>query len=442
MIARLTHFLSIRIWEVRTKDLPPARRFLFACLRVTVLALYRFYQDTCSLRASALTYYSLLSLVPVIAMFFGIAKGFGFDRLLEKQVLDIGTRANWPPEVVGQILAFAGALLEQAKGGVIAGVGVAVLFWTVISILGHVEQAFNAIWEVRKPRTLVRKFTDYVSIIVVTPILLLISSSITVVAASGIEAVARKLAVLGPLGPALVLALKGLPYVFMWILLMFNYIIIPNTRVRVASGMLAAVVAGTVFQVVQWVYITFQIGVAKYGAIYGSFAALPLFLAWLYISWVIVLFGAEIAVAHENGETYGFHPDLSRLSVATRKVLMLRVLRLVVKRFVDEQGPMSAHQIAAALEIPLRFARRSLAELSSADLVVETTVEADHEPAFELAAAVERLTIMHALESIEHAGWNQSRLSGNEDAARILAHVDAIARAAEGMPENVPLKDV
>jgi membrane protein len=442
VIARLTRFFSIRIWEVRTKDLPPVRRFLFACLRVIVLALHRFYLDQCSHRASALTYYSLLSVVPAIAMVFGIAKGFGFDKLLEKQFMELGDRANWPPEVLEHLLTFAASMLEHVKGGLIAGLGVVVLLWAVISILGHAEEAFNAIWEAEKPRTFTRKLTDYLSIMIITPVLLIISSSITLVAVGEIKAIMTKIVLLGPLGPAIMLLMKALPYLFIWVLLALNYLILPNTRVRLKSSIIAAVAAGTVFQIVQWIYITFQVGAAKYGAIYGSFAALPLFLAWLYTSWMIVLFGAEIAVAQENGETYGFHPDYSKLNLTSRRVLALRVLHLIVKRFADEESPLSARQISATLKVPRRFVRRLLHELSVAKLLVETTVESDGEFAFEPAANIERLTIMHAVQTFEHWGMDLEGPARKDDDRRIAAHMNALSRAAEQCPENVRLKDI
>ena len=292
---------------------------LDSMVAILSLCLSEFYQDKCPERASALTYYTLLSIVPVIGLVFGIAKGFGLEKIIQNQILQFAQRGGWQEGVVDRMLSFSSSLLEQTKGGLIAGVGVVFLFWTLISILGNIEGSFNDIWEVRRSRTYMRKFTDYLAIAVFTPILVIISSSFTVVAASEAKLVVQKIALLGAISSVIFFLLNLLPYVSIWFLLTLNYMVLPNTRVPLRAGITAGIVAGTVYQIVQWIYIKFQIGVASYGAIYGSFAALPLFLVWLQISWMIVLFGAEIAFAHEHAETFGFHPDHSRISMSSKK---------------------------------------------------------------------------------------------------------------------------
>jgi membrane protein len=144
-----------------------------------------------------LTYYSLLNVVPVVAVVFGIAKGFGLEKAVEKQILQIADKANWQADVTNQILGFAHSLLEQTKGGLIAGVGVVLLLWTVISILGKIEDSLNDIWEVRKSRTLARKFSDYIAMMVFAPVLFIISSTATVLVASQVKVIVNKIALLG-----------------------------------------------------------------------------------------------------------------------------------------------------------------------------------------------------------------------------------------------------
>jgi membrane protein len=440
MLSAMIQFATHGIWEIRLKDLSPVRAFLVKDLRVLVLALRGFFRDKCLLRASALTYYSLLSIVPLFALVFGIAKGFGLETFIQHQIVELAERANWPPHLVERWVLFAGRLLETTKGGLVAGVGVILLLWTAISILGNIEDAFNEIWRVRKARSLVRKFTDYIAIMVIAPILIVVSSSLNVVVASKIQAIVQRIELLGALSPYILLLLKFLPYLSIWILLVLNYIVIPNTKVGLRSAILAGVATGTIFQLVEWIYISFQIGVSRHGAIYGSFAAMPLFLAWLQLSWMIVLFGAEVAVADEDSETYGFHPELGYLSFASRKILALKVLHLLVKRFIQGDRPLCTSEISGALEIPVRFVRQLLDELINARLVIETARNGN-ETAFQPGQATEKLTIQSALEAYERQGLNPARLASPED-ERIASHVRAIAAEMANSPKNILLKEI
>jgi membrane protein len=441
VVSGMIHFIKSGIWEVRLKNLSPVKSFLIRDLRVLILALGGFLRDKCLLRASALTYYSLLSIVPLFALVFGIAKGFGLETFIRNQIIQLAERANWPSEVVEQVVLFSSKLLEATKGGLVAGIGVALLLWTAISILGNIEEAFNDIWRVRRSRSLIRKFTDYISIMVFGPILIVISSSLNVVVASEIQAIVQRIELLGAVSPFIFFLLKFLPYLSIWALLLMSYIVLPNTKVSLKSAVLAGVATGTVFQVIQWIYITFQIGASKYGAIYGSFAALPLFLAWLQLSWMIVLFGAEIAVADENYETYGFHPDYARLSVASRKVLALKVLHLLVKRFVQGERPLTAVEISATLEIPVRLNRRLLDELIGARLVTETCRQGHREDTYQPGLATERLTIEFALEAYEQQGSNPAFLTSGENET-IASYVRAISEEMINSPKNVLLKEI
>jgi membrane protein len=384
----------------------------------------------------------MLNVVPVVAVLFGIAKGFGLEKLIEKQVLQMAQKANWQTDVTNQILTFSHSLLENVKGGLIAGVGVVLLFWTVISILGKIEESLNAIWEVKKPRTLSRKFSDYMAMMVLAPVLLIISSSLTVVVASQVKVIAQKIAFLGAFSQVILFLLNLFPYVSVWVLLTMLYLLMPNTRIPLRSGIFAGIAAGTLFQVVQWIYIKFQIGIASYGAIYGSFAALPLFLAWLQLSWMIVLFGAEIAFSNEHYETYGFQPDYSTLSVFSKKLLILKIFHLLVKNFSQGEKPLNASRIADTLEIPVRLVRQLLNELIGAGLVVETAKGAKDEAAFQPGRAPEHLTVKYALDAYEQYGDTPIPVSQSEEAEKISLYLKNISDIVEKSSANVKLREI
>jgi membrane protein len=442
MISRVTGFLKRGIWEIRLKDLPLIKAFFVRALRMILLASRRFVTDHCQKTASVLTYYSLLNAVPVLAVAFAIAKGFGLRRLIEKQVMQIAEKANLQPDVTNQILTFSHNLLEQAKGGLIAGVGVVLLFWTAISILGKIEGSLNDIWEIKKSRTLIRKFGDYIAMMVFGPLLLIISGSATVLVASKVTVILHKIALLGVFSHVILFLLNLLPYVSIWVLLAMLYLIMPNARIPLKSSLVGAVAAGTIVQIVQWVYIKFQIGVASYGAIYGSFAAFPLLLAWVQISWMIVLFGAEIAYANEHYETYGFHPDYSRISISARKLLMLRVFHLLTKRFSLGEKPLSAKEIAHAVEIPIRLVQSLLQELGEVGLVVETARGARSEIVFQPGRTIENITLKFALDEYEKYGITEIPDYKSDDAEKISRYLRDISETVDKSPANVPLKEI
>ncbi len=434
MISSIVHFFNTGIWEIRLRETPHLEGLWIKFLRVILLAAQGFLRHRCQKTAAVLTYYTLLNIVPIVAVAFAISKGFGLEKLIEKQILQISQQANLQPELTHQILTFSHRLLEQAKGGVIAGVGVVLLFWTVVSILGKIEESLNEIWGVKRARGLVRKFSDYISIMVFAPVLLIISGSATVLIASQIKVIMSKIALLGIFSQAILFLLNLLPYVSIWALLTLVYLVMPNTRIPLKSAILGGIVAGTIAQIVQWAYIKFQIGAASYGAIYGSFAALPLFLAMLQMSWMIVLFGAEISFARGHIETYGFHPNYSRLSFAFRRLLAFRVFHLLVQRFSQGESAPTATEISGQLRIPLRLVQQLLEEWMEAGLVVEVTGGIKEPATYQPGRNIESLTVKDIFDAYERRGISYGERRSSERV--VTAHDDSgeLAQKLEKAP--------
>ena len=351
-IRKLVVYLNKDIWRVRAKKLPRRKSLFITWVRVVLLAVREFKSNQCQLNASALTFYSLLSVVPIAAVAFGVAQGFGFEKLLEKQLLE---KFPGQQETITQIIVFANNLLENTRGGLIAGLGVILLFWTVIKVLDNVEASFNDIWGVKKGRSFGRKISDYLALILICPLLLIASGGATVFVATQVQMLIQKLAFLGYFEWAVVFGLKLIPFVMSWLLFTFLYIFMPNTKVNLVSGIVGGVVAGTIYQATQMVYVTFQVGAAKANAIYGSFAALPLFLIWLQLSWRIVLFGTELVFAHQNVDTYEFEHDCRNASPEMRGILGCEIAGVVAKRFKSGLAPFSASELADELDIPIRL---------------------------------------------------------------------------------------
>ena len=437
-ISRIAQFMHADIWRIRSNQLKGSKQFLIRNLRVLLLSFRGFDEDKCQLRASALTYYSLLSIVPVIAMAFGIAKGFGFEQKFEQLLMK---NMQGQEEVVMRILEFSRNMLENTRGGLIAGIGVALLFWAVIKVLGQIETSFNDIWGVKKSRSLPRKFADYLSIMLICPVLLIASSSVTVLIAAQITMLVNKLSFLGPVGSLILLSLKILPYAVLWVVFTFLYIFMPNTKVQFKSGLIAGILAGTLYQLVQWAYITFQVGASKFGAIYGSFAALPLFLVWLQLSWLVVLLGAEIAFAEQNVDTYEFEPDCLKVSRSFKQLVSLVIMHACVKRFHLGQPPQISAEIARQFEIPIRLTREVIFELTEAGLLVEVVNESK-QMAYQPARDIERLTLKEVLETLNNHGSDNIPVAQTPETEKFRKSFSAFAKTIEKMPENYLLKDV
>ena len=432
-------FVKRDIWRIEASSLPPRKSYLLRQARVVVLAVRGFHRNRCMLRASALTLYSLLSVVPVVAMAFGIAKGFGFEAKMQTMLL------GWFPgqeQVVGQVVDFAHSLLETANGGLVAGIGAALLFFTVVKMFSNIEKSFNDIWGVPKGRTWFRKFTDYLSLMVVLPVLIVMASTATAIVASRVEAVVNFIKVLGPVGSVVMVALGVLPYLLIWIVFFMLYIYMPNTKVNVRSALLAAAVAGTTYQIIQWAYIASQIGVTRYSAIYGGFAALPLFIMWVQVSWVVVLLGAEIAFAHQNVATYEFEPDCLEASLATRKMVALAVMHHQVKDFVEGKKPETAEEIAHALGAPFRLVNEMCYELTQVGLLVETKKSDPRLSGFTPGRDIATITVARVMEALDQRGGAQIPMKESEGMTKLSQSVKEIAEAAKKSEGNVLLKDI
>jgi membrane protein len=439
MLSKIINFITVDIWRISLKDFSRSKSFFIKQLRIIVLVLRGFDEDKCFLRASALTFFSLLSVVPVVAMAFGVAKGFGFQKVLEEQLLK---QFPGQEEVMIKVIEFAQSLLENTEGGLVAGIGVVILFWAVIKVLGNIEDSFNNIWGIKKSRTWGRKLSDYLSLMLICPILLIVSGSITVLVVTQVEFILGKISFLSALNPIIFSVLNLLPYSVLWILFTFVYKFMPNIKVKFTSALLAGVLAGTIYEVVQWGYIAFQVGMSKNNAIYGGFAALPLFLVWLQLSWLIVLLGAELSYAYQNVDQYELEPDCQRVSVSFKRLLSLRITHLLVKKFSGENTLLTATSIAQLLKIPVRLVRQILFELIEGGVASEVKTDEPNESAYQPARDGEKLTIKYVIDALEHRGLEALPITQTrelDDLSKSLAEFDTII---EKSPANKSLKDI
>lgn len=432
-------FLKTDIWRLRTEKLPRRKSFAINQLRIFLLSIRRFIEDKCDLRASALTFYSLLSIVPVAAMAFAVAKGFGLEKILAAQLM---ASLEGHEEVAERVISFAQSLLENTKGGAIAGVGIVILFWTVVKVLGNIESSFNDIWGVKTARSFSRKLADFLSVMTICPILFMAASGVTVLITTQVTAIVDRLSFLGYFAHLIILLLKLLPYAVVWLLFTFIYVFMPNTKVAFNSALWGGIFAGTIYQLVQLAYIKFQIGVANYGAIYGSFAALPLFLAWLQLSWLIVLFGAEVSFAHQNVAAYELEPDCLKVSHSFKSLTALVITCLCMKKFLNAETAPTADDIARESEIPIRLVQALLAELTESGILSKVCLDQTEVIAFQPAYDTHRLTVAAIMERLDQRGEVSLAIGESTSLAKLRETLRRFRELNEQSPANLRLEEL
>jgi membrane protein len=312
----------------------------------------------------------------------------------------------------------------------------------VFKILNSIEQAFNSIWEAPEPRTWGRKLSDYLSIMLVGPVLLIMSSSATILITAHIQQFGQAFSFLGLLSPLIEVLLKVLPYLLIWLLLTFLYVYLPNVKVNLLSGLMGGITAGPVFVLTQWAYITFQVGVASYNAIYGSFAALPLFLIWMNLSWHIVLAGFELTYAHQNEDIYEFDPDVSEVSASFRTLMTLHVTHHIVKNFGRAGKPLGAAWISEDLGVPRRLVREILEALAEAGIIIPTSGSTRYRKIYHPARDTDDLTITFVLNALADKGADNIPVPVTGSLKEIATSLDVFRVIVENSEANVRLKDL
>jgi len=439
MIKKIINFITVEIWRIPSASLSATKSFFLNQTRVIILSLRGFSESKCSFRASALTFFTLLSVVPVIAILFAIARGFGYQMVVQNYVVD---KLQNHPDIAQNIINFANSYLETIKGGAIAFVGIIILLWITIKLLSNVEISFNDIWGIKKQRGFANRISNYLTVILVCPVLIIASSSLTVFINTKIQALSQNISLVNTISPFIFSILKLTPYCLVWLLFIFIYFVVPNTRVNIKSALCGGLIAGTIYQITQFIYIRFQIGVSNFNAIYGSFAALPLFLVWIQVSWLIVLLGAEISFAHQNVHTYEFEPDCLNISNSFKLLLTLGILRLLVKNFQKHEPPWPAEHISDHLGIPIRLTRQILQDLTGAGLISLCSLDGEEKNGYQPGQDPDLLTISYITETLNQHGNNHIEIIKFNELQNISAHLETLRETVKHSPANVLLKNI
>src|SRR5207249_3554498 len=288
-----------QVWDVESADLTRFRRLFHSLIKISLMVLRDFFENLLNLQAMALAFKTLLSLAPLLAVVFSILKAFGVHNRMEPALSEaLAPLGEKGQEITAHLIGF----VDKMSAGALGSVGMVTLFITVLSLMGTIEEAFNHIWHVKAPRKLARKFSDYLSVILVGPVLVVAALTITATLQS--NAFVQKMISLEPFGTVILTLLKFVPYFTLWGAFTFLYVFIPNTRVKLTSAVVGGLLAAVLWQTVGWGFTVFVASSTRYYAIYSSFAILLLFLLWLHVGWVIVLMGTQVAYAHQHVRFY------------------------------------------------------------------------------------------------------------------------------------------
>ena len=427
------------IWHTPLSEISKGKTFLFKQLRIIVLAARGFSNDRVQLRASALTFYSLLSVIPVAAIAFALAKGFGLDQNL-KELITAKFQAH--QEVLNWLLQNATNAIEETKGGYIAGVGMIILFWSVMSLLEHIESSFNHIWQIRTSRPWNRKFTDYLTIMLIAPVFIILSSSITVFISTELNEFMSSAPILGFFKPIVTFLIRLAPYFLSWLSMTILFIVMPNAKVKLVPALISGIIAGTILQVLQWVYIDLQFGISKLSAIYGSFAAVPLFIVWMQSSWIVVLLGAELTFANQNISRYELESEALNISNYQKRALVLMIMQMIIRNFLMGEKPVSAENIAVTLKIPVRLARDILQDLSNVNLVSIIHENEQKERLYQPALDINKLTVSYVFSRLDKKGISQIMVARNKDYDNVIAILEKFDKLTAKSDYNILIKDL
>ena len=408
----LTYFTDTIFRRDVTEWRNPVVRWLVQQYRLLFYTARGLLEHGTIVRSAALTFYTLMSLVPILAVVFAVVKGFGLADGLIENLYGLFPRN---PDIVDYIVNFAENALARTQGGVVAAVALVMLFWAVIRVFGSIE-------------------TDYIAVVMIVPILWIVANAVGNYAEQllGFDD-SWYFNLLSHLASMIVI----------WVMFTFLYIVIPNARVRFGSALMAGIVAGTIFLLFQWGYVYVQRWMTSYNAIYGSFAALPLLLIWMQTSWEILLFGGELSFAYQNIARFGEERESLLISYDQRRKVLLAVMLTVVRNFRDRGGALPADEIRERLDLPTRIVNDVLFQLVQAgQLIAVRSGDGERETAFTPAHDIASMTVYGVLEAVERSGQTTFDLGQTPELARIDRELETLKESARRSQDNVRLTDL
>ncbi|MDO8282921.1 MAG: YihY/virulence factor BrkB family protein [Thermodesulfovibrionia bacterium] len=382
----ITDFIKTGLWEIDTSSLSRFKALAVWSVRLFIVVFREVTEGQLTLRAMGLVYTTLLAMVPLLAVSLSILKGFG----LHNQVMEPFLRKFLAPfgekgaEITSHIISF----VDNMKVGVLGSLGMALLVYTVISVIQKFEGAFNAIWRIKRSRSFARKFSDYISILLVGPLLMF--SAIGITASFTSNTIVRKITNIEPFGSLFYVIAQLLPYVLVCGAFTFFYLFIPNTKVKFKSALIGGIFAGILWETTGWGFAAFTVSSTKYSAIYSGFAILLMFMIWLYLNWLIILAGAQIAFLHQHPELIGLKDKVLYLSNSLKERLALIITFLICYNYHHNKEHLTIHSLINYLRLPEETIDKMVTLLKDNGLLIETN---EYPPAYIPAKEIDTISL-------------------------------------------------
>ncbi|MGI6073771.1 MAG: YihY/virulence factor BrkB family protein [Fermentimonas sp.] len=492
-IKELIKFLTYDIWRKTPDNQSSKKSMLYDSIKVIILTIRNIQKENLAASSRSLTYRTLLSIVPLFAVIFAIARGFGIENIMQSSIFNFMTgssdqettkieqqnlttrldtvivekvvadvdgreivvssslddRANpvvdvTPEETTGEVVRlifrFIENSLEEAKGGgLFAGIGVILFLYTVLLLFNDIENNLNRIWQITRGRTIARKITDYFAMVLFLPIFFIIVNALNILSYPQNDTL-KILYILYPVIPTL---LDVVPYVFIILVFTTLYKVIPNTKVKFTNALIGGIVAGIAFQIFQMIYLSGQLWITKYNAIYGTFAAIPLMLLWIQFSWFIALIGAELSYAAQNVSKFSFEKETRNISRRYKDYFTLMITSVIVKRFEKGLKPYTADQISVKCQVPSRLTNDILDELVELKIISPTPTEYDENTmAYQPAIDINKISVNFLIGKIDEKGSEDFMIDMTNE---LHSHWKALIESRSGIYESgndVLLKDL
>lgn len=434
-ILHFIKFVTVDIWRISVHDEQGKKGIVYLALKTIILTIRGFFEGKMQVKASALTYYSVFALIPILAFIFGIARGFGFDSYI---IEFLAYKFPAQGEGIKFIFDLVESYLNHAKGGVFVGIGIIFLLWSILNVFTQIENSFNEIWRIKKNRSFVRKFTDYVSLMLLIPFMITISSGINFYFKHIISYLNNSYII----SPALKILLILMPYAITWLIFTLIYVIVPNTKVKFSKAAIAGLIVGLAFQAFQSLYVWGQTWMTGYNAVYGSLAAIPLLLLFIQITWSIVLFGAELSFAGQSVRNFEFETDVKTISHRYYEFMMLSLTKIIIKRFEKGEEPLSLEKLAIEYKLPIRLVSVITDRLCRSGILIETISKNDKETTYQPAIDINKITVSYFFDKIDTNGSESFKLENREEFKSIWEYTCRIRETINRASKNQLVKDL
>lgn len=400
-LQQIREFIQYDLWRQSHVDIhAPKKRWLYRFLQTIILVARGFKDQVLVVRANSLSFALLFAFIPMMALIFAIARGFGFEEILKESIKGgFLAEANIAP----MILEWVERYLETARGGLFLGIGLIVLIWAVYAFFNMLENSFNSIWNVKKTRSFGRRMTNYVMTLLLVPILVVVTSGISIFLNST-EILASVLQAIEPIRKFM---LRFIPFVATAAVFTWIFIAIPNTKVKFSSAIIPGIVMGLLYQVVQAFSMFLVVLFTRMSLVYGAFSAIPLVLIWLNITCWLLLIGAELAFAIQNNDMFAYEKDLEMMSRRYKDYVMLYLLFVIVKCFEKGEMPQTAQEMAANNQLPIRLVQQLLMRLEETQIVRRVYVEQEEEETFVPALDTRMITVEMVMGRISARGTEE-----------------------------------